>query len=132
MVEVNGKAQPLVSLIHKSVYQVVLNALLAGRYKVVPVLQAAVAYCTFINQHKQWADQEVASGPILDTQVSSSRQTRLSDGAESAFWDDDQRSIALEQFTNVNTEADLLEVATLLVRKGLHPQIEPGRFCPQK
>lgn len=111
LVAVDGRLQPLVSLVHRSVLREVRAALEAGSYKVIPLLQSAGAYCTSLGQ----ADSEHAAdtSALRADGKSPARSTPMSD-AEPLRAIDDPRWETFVQFTNVNTEADLLEVATLI------------------
>jgi molybdenum cofactor guanylyltransferase len=109
LAEADSRPQPLVSLVHRSVLVLVREALDAGRYKVVPVLQSAGAtYTSF--------DQEPSGQDLNDNGSGQSARS------ESLF------SKSREQFINVNTEADLIRVATLLRHRGSNNQPEtPAR-----
>jgi molybdopterin-guanine dinucleotide biosynthesis protein A len=91
--EVEGRPQPLVSLVHSSVHGMVREALEAGRYKVVPVLQSAGGRGTSVIQETERVSQDAATDAACS----------LPQPGESHV-----------QFINVNTEADVIRVATLL------------------
>ena len=114
MIELEGRAQPLVSLIHRSVHTLAQRALEAGDYKVVPVLQSAGAYCTSLDQEMRGADQEVSAGVFLDSNRKTGRETQWNEGPRET----PPMIETHEQFMNVNIEADLIRVATLLRQKG--------------
>ena len=106
LVEAEGTPQPLVSLIHRSVLGLAREALDSGRYKVVPVLQSAGAAYTSFDQGP--------SGHNLNDDSSGEPVRRAPPLSDSR-----------EQFINVNTEADLIRVATLLKHRGSNKQPEP-------
>lgn len=132
LVEVEGRPQPLVSLIHRSALELVREALLAGRYKVVSVLQSIGACCALFDQELLSQDQATVSSstPIrvvnsLGFQWASLIRIHLGVASEDAVQNECSFRECREQFINVNTEADLIKVATLLRHKGSNNQPEP-------
>jgi molybdopterin-guanine dinucleotide biosynthesis protein A len=114
LVEVEGTLQPLVSLVHRSGLRLVREALEAKRYKVVPVLQSVGACCASFDQGP--TSQDEMAGAITPwiglSRIHSTTLCKQVDPGEWPFYE------FRDQFINVNTEADLMRVATLLSLKG--------------
>jgi molybdopterin-guanine dinucleotide biosynthesis protein A len=135
LVELDGRPQPLVSLVHRSVLGPVREALDSGRYKVVPVLQSAGACCTSFNQEPKTEDRVNGSesngylaGNSSDLQWVSMNQSHLKVDTGEADLNECSFIESCDQFINVNTETDLKRVATLLRSKGSNKQPEsPAR-----
>jgi len=135
LVELDGRPQPLVSLVHRSVLGPVREALDSGRYKVVPVLQSAGACCTSFNQEPQTEDRANGSesnghlaGNFSGLRWVSMNQLHLKVDAGEADLSEYSFIESCDQFINVNTETDLIRVATLLRSKGSNKQTEsPAR-----
>jgi molybdopterin-guanine dinucleotide biosynthesis protein A len=126
LVEAEGRPQPLVSLVHREVHESALTALREGRYKVVPVLQSAGEYCSSLEQENGSEEGESTAGAdgtacraARFPSETSGKRFSFTGNAEGAVLGVDQPGESYEQFTNVNTEADLIRVATLLKQKGL-------------
>lgn len=118
LAEVDGRPQPLVSMVHRTGLGEVRMALDAGLYKVVPVLKSAGAYCTSLSQvNANCGKRDDRQGTSLSAVTSEKRPTSVDDSYR-AKGGDDGRSEASAWFINVNTEADLIEVATLMKRWG--------------
>lgn len=116
LAEVEGTPQPLVSLVQRSVLRPVREALDSGRYKVVPVLQSAGACCTSFDQEP--LSQDRTREP--DIPWVSVNRFHLDAQSHERAPNEWKFSRYLDQFINVNTETDLIRVATLLRQKGSH------------
>jgi molybdopterin-guanine dinucleotide biosynthesis protein A len=120
LIQVEGRPQPLVSLVHRSAIDLVRAALDSGRYKVVPTLQSVGASCTSFDHELPMQDQ-TKEADWRWASVNKLHFTAESGEAASAEW---LFSECREQFINVNTETDLMRVATLLRHRGSHNQPE--------
>ena len=120
LVEVEGRPQPLVSLVHRSVLAPVRDALESGSYKVVPVLQSAGACCASFDQ------EPLSQNELKMLEIQGASVDRLLLQAESGQASQSECPFIeyRDQFINVNTEADLIEAATLLSHRGWNKQ--PG------
>lgn len=97
LIELEGKLQPLVSLVHLKMHGEVKKALAAGHFKVAQVLQSDVTYRASITSDDSPSPREREQGLV-----------RVETTAMETY----------AQFTNVNTEADLIGVATLFKHPG--------------
>lgn len=93
LADVEGRVQPLVSLVHRSLHDSIKESLGEGRYKVAPLLQGSVTWCSRLPQQRG----AQASGPPQK---------------------EDALTESYIQFINVNTETDLIEAATFMKRLG--------------
>ena len=105
LVVVEGRPQPLVSLVHRDMHSAVRNALEAGHYKVGPLLQSGRVHCT-----------------SLDLDRAATLEHHPASGEDQADRNESWFSAERDQFANVNTKADLIRVATLLQQRGSNNQ----------
>jgi molybdopterin-guanine dinucleotide biosynthesis protein A len=111
---VEGRPQPLVSLVHRSMHSAMRNALEEGHYKVVPVLQSGRAHCTSLDLDRE---ATFVDSPALEGHHDASREDLYQAARNESLF----RAYS-DQFINVNTEADLIRVATLLKQRGSNKQ----------
>ena len=107
-VTVDGRPQPLVSMIHRAVRSFMDEALTAGRFKVTPVLQSAAQLLALGNRDR------IGSG-LHTTQAG--EELLSSAGADwSATGEPDE--LKRLWFSNLNTEEEFREAETFIARVG--------------